>query len=343
MPHLSHATLSRKTRVATVAALLGASLAAAVAMPSVAGAAGGTVNLVAYSTPKPAYAALITAFEATPAGQGVTFAQSYGASGSQATSVVDGLPADVVNFSLAPDMQKLVKAGLVSSRWDDTPTKGMVTDSIVTFIVRKGNPKHITNWASLVKSGVRVITPNPFSSGSAKWNIMAAYGAELAQGKSKAEARNYVKELLAHTTSQPTSASNALEEFLSGEGDVLIDYEDDALYAQRKGEPISIVTPPNTILIQNPIAVTTSPSDPTAAKAFEAFLLSTAGQKIWAEQGYRPVLANVASQFRFATPKKIFTIASLGGWTKVDSTFFTPGTGTVATIEQSLGVSTAGG
>jgi sulfate/thiosulfate-binding protein len=341
--HLPRTTLSRKSRIGAVGALLGASLAAGVAIPSVAGAAGGTVNLVAYSTPKPAYAALIKAFEATPAGKGVTFSQSFGASGAQATSVVDGLPADVVNFSLSPDMQKLVKAGLVSSTWADTPTKGMVTDSIVTFIVRKGNPKHITNWASLVKSGVSVITPNPFSSGSAKWNIMAAYGAELAQGKSKKQAQDYLKELLAHTKSQPSSASNALQTFLSGEGDVLLDYEDDALYAQRKGEPISIVTPPNTILIQNPIAVTTKPSDPTAAKAFEAFLLSTAGQKIWGEQGYRPVLPKVASEFKFATPKKVFTIASLGGWTKVDTTFFTTGTGTVAQIEQSLGVSTASG
>ena len=125
----------------------------------------GSVSLVAYSTPKPAYAALIKAFNATRPGKAVTFSQSFGASGSQATSVVDGLPADVVNFSLAPDMQKLVKAGIVSSKWNTGPTKGMVTNSIVSFIVRKGNPKHITNWASLVKSGVKVITPNPFSSG----------------------------------------------------------------------------------------------------------------------------------------------------------------------------------
>jgi sulfate transport system substrate-binding protein len=314
------------------------------AIPSVAGAAsGGSVSLVAYSTPKPAYAALIKAFNATSAGKGVSFSQSYGASGSQATSVVDGLPADVVNFSLSPDMNKLVKAGIVSATWSSGPTQGMVTDSIVTFIVRKGNPKHITNWASLVKSGVKVITPNPFSSGSAKWNIMAAYGAELSQGKSKAGAKAYLADLLKHTASQPSSASNALQTFLSGEGDVLLDYEDDALYAQRKGEPISIVTPPNTILIQNPIAVTTTPADPAAAKAFVAYLLSPAGQKVWGQQGYRPVLPKVAAEFKFAQPKKVFTIASLGGWTKVNTTFFTPGTGVVAQIEQGLGVSTASG
>jgi sulfate transport system substrate-binding protein len=319
-------------------------MAMGVAVPSLAGASsGGSVNLVAYSTPKPAYAALIKAFNATSAGKGVTFTQSYGASGSQATSVVDGLPADVVNFSLTPDLQKLVKAGIVSSSWDNGPTKGIVTDSIVSFIVRKGNPKHITDWASLVKSGVGVITPNPFSSGSAKWNIMAAYGAELNQGKSKSQAEAYLTDLLKHTVSQPSSASNALQTFLSGEGDVLLDYEDDALYAQHKGEAISIVTPPNTILIQNPIAVTSNASDPTAAKAFVSYLLSPAGQKVWGEQGYRPVLPKVAAEFKFPAPKKLFTIQSLGGWTQVNSTFFTPGTGTVAKIEQSLGVSTASG
>jgi sulfate/thiosulfate transport system substrate-binding protein len=320
-----------------------ASLVAGIGLSATAGAAtpSGSVSLVAYSTPKPAYAALIKAFNATAAGKAVTFSQSYGASGSQATSVVDGLPADVVNFSLSPDMQKLVKAGIVSPTWESGPTHGLVTDSIVSFIVRKGNPKHITNWASLVKSGVSVITPNPFSSGSAKWNIMAAYGAQLALGKSKAQAEAYLTQLLKHTVAQPSSASNALQTFLSGEGDVLIDYEDDALYALHKGEPISVITPPQTILIQNPIAVTSNSANPTAAKAFVAFLLSPAGQKIWGKQGYRPVLPAVAAQFKFPKPKKLFTITSLGGWTKVDTDFFTPGTGVVAQIEQGLGVSTA--
>ena len=144
---------------------------------------GGSVSLIAYSTPKPAYAVLAADFAKTKAGAGVTISQSFGPSGTQATSVIDGLPADVVNFSLEPDMDKVVKAGLVSSSWDKGPTKGMVTNSIVSFIVRPGNPKHIKTWADLVKSGVQVVTPNVFSSGSAKWNIMAAYGAEISQGK----------------------------------------------------------------------------------------------------------------------------------------------------------------
>jgi sulfate/thiosulfate transport system substrate-binding protein len=335
----SRAPVSRKVGVISLVAL--ASSLVGIAIPAAAGAAPtGSVSLVAYSTPKPAYAALIKGFAAT-AGSSVTFSQSFGASGSQATSVVDGLPADVVNFSLAPDMAKLVKAGIVSSKWNAGPTKGMVTDSIVSFIVRPGNPKHITNWASLVKSGVQVITPNPFSSGSAKWNLMAAYGAQLALGKSKAQATAYLTQLLKHTVAQPSSASNALQTFLSGEGDVVLDYESDALYAQSKAEPVTIVTPPQTILIQNPIAVTSKSADPTAAKAFVAYLLSPAGQKVWGKQGYRPVLPKVAAQFKFPAPKKVFTIDSLGGWTKVNAVFFTPGTGVVARIEQGLGVSTS--
>ncbi len=154
------------------------------------------MSLVAYSTPKPAYSVLATDFAKTKAGTGVTVSPSFGPSGTQATSVIDGLPADLVNFSLEPDMAKVVKAGLVSSSWDKGPTKGMVTNSIVSFIVRPGNPKHITTWADLVKPGVQVITPNVFSSGSAKWNLMAAYGAQIAQGKSPAQAQAYLSKLL---------------------------------------------------------------------------------------------------------------------------------------------------
>jgi sulfate/thiosulfate transport system substrate-binding protein len=308
-----------------------------------AGASGGTVNLVAYSTPKPALTAEITAFEATKAGQGVTISPSYGPSGTQATDVVDGLPADVVNFSTSLDMAKLVTAGLVSPSWDHNSTAGMVTNSIVSFIVRKGNPLHIKTWADLVKSDAQVITPNPFSSGSAKWNLLAAYGAELATGKSKTQATAYLTKLLKNTVAQPSSASLALQTFLSGQGNVLLDYQDDADYAVSQGEAITVVTPPQSILIQNPIALTTSGAKNPAAKAFESFLLSPAGQKIWGKQGYQPVVAKVAKTFSFPQPKKLITIATFGGWTKANVTFFDPTTGVVAKIEQGLGVSTASG
>lgn len=186
-----------------VAPVLAVSVLAGLASPAGAAAPSGSVSLVAYSTPKPAYAKLITAFNATAAGKSVTFSQSFGPSGTQATSVVNGLPADVVNFSLSPDMNKLVKAGLVSASWAKTSTKGFVTNSIVSFVVRPGNPKHIKTWADLVKSGVQVITPNPFSSGSAKWNLMAAYGSQIAQGKSAVKAQAFLANLLSHTVAQP--------------------------------------------------------------------------------------------------------------------------------------------
>ncbi len=332
----STGTTRRLGRIAGIGALSLAPLAFT-AIP--AGASGGSVGLVAYSTPKPAYTVLDQDFTATKAGSGVSISPSFGPSGTQATSVVDGLPADVVNFSLEPDMTKLVKAGLVSSSWAKGATKGMVTNSIVSFIVRPGNPKHIKTWADLVKSGVGVITPNVFSSGSAKWNIMAAYGAEVHQGKSPAAAQNYLSQLLHNAVAQPSSASAALQTFLSGQGDVLLDYEDDGLYAKKQGEAVDVITPPQTILIQNPIAVTKTAS--SSAKAFVSYLESPAGQKVWGQQGYRPVLPSVAKQFKFPQPKTLFTIDSLGGWTAVNTKFFDPTTGIVAKDEESLGVSTA--
>src|ERR1700729_3729624 len=318
-PTRASSTTRRLGRIAGISALALTPLAFT-ALP--AGASGGTVGLVAYSTPKPAYTVLDQDFAATKAGSGVSISPSFGPSGTQATSVVDGLPADVVNFSLEPDMAKLVKAGLVSSSWAKGPTKGMVTNSIVSFIVRPGNPKHIKTWADLVKSGVGVITPNVFSSGSAKWNIMAAYGAQISQGKSPAQAQAYLSKLLKNAVAQPASASAALQTFLAGQGDVLLDYEDDGLYAKSQGEPVTVITPPQTILIQNPIAVTKTASP--AAKAFLAYLLSTAGQTVWGKQGYRPVLPAVAAKFNFPKPKTLFTIDHLGGWTAVNTKFFDP-------------------
>jgi sulfate transport system substrate-binding protein len=170
---------------------------------------------------------------------------------------------------------------------------------------------------------------------------MAAYGAELALGKTSAQAQTYLSQLLHNAVAQPSSASAALQTFLSGQGDILLDYEDDALYAKSKGEALDIVTPPQTILIENPIAVTKTASPP--AKAFVTYLLSPAGQKVWGQQGYRPVLPSVAKQFHFPQPKTLFTIDHLGGWTAVNTKFFDPQTGIVAHVEQSLGVSTASG
>jgi sulfate/thiosulfate-binding protein len=311
---------------------------------SAGGGASTQLALVGYSTPKKAYDALTAAFAQTPSGKGVGFSQSFGASGSQSRAVDSGQPADVVAFSTTPDMTRLVKDKIVSADWNANPEQGFSSDSVVVFVVRKGNPKHIAGWDDLIKPGVDVITPNPSTSGSARWNILAGYGAELKEGKSPAQALAYVRTLLTKNVSvQDSAASAALQTFTSGKGDVLLDYESDALAAEKAGDAVQIVYPKQTLLIQTPIAVTAKSSHIAQAKAFLTYQWSTAGQTIWAEQGYRPVLASVAKQFtsKFPTPPQLFNIGFLGGWTKVKTEFFDPSSGSITKIEQAAGVPTA--
>jgi sulfate/thiosulfate transport system substrate-binding protein len=302
------------------------------------------LNLVAYSTPKAAYGALTAAFQKTAAGKGVSFAQSFGASGAQSRAVDSGQPADVVAFSTEPDISRLVKDNIVASSWDSGPYQGNVADSVVVMVVRKGNPKHITGWSSLIQPGIKVVTPNPSTSGSARWNILAAYGAQLKQGKSPAQALAYVKTLISqHTAAEPSSASTALQAFTSGEGDVLLDYESDAIAAKKAGEPIQYIIPKQTILIQTPDAVTAKSKHAKQAQAFVNWLVTPQAQNIWAQQGYRPVVPSVLSKYssEFPTPSQLFNISYLGGWTKAKSEFFDPSTGSVTKIEQAAGYPTA--
>jgi sulfate/thiosulfate transport system substrate-binding protein len=294
--------------------------------------------LVAYSTPKDAYAKIIPAFQKTVAGNGVGFSQSYGASGEQARAVVQGLPADVVELSLPPDITTLVQAHLVSPSWSKNPYHGIVTRSVVVFIVRGGNAKHIRTWTDLLKPGVQVVTPNPFTSGGARWNVMAAYGGALRAGKTPKQAVSYLTQLFKkHVVAQPSSAREALQTFLSGKGDVLLSYENEAILAKNKGQSINWVAPKATILIENPIAVTSSTKHAKEAKAFVKFLYTAQAQSLFAETGYRPVLKSVQKKFRFTSPKQLFTIGYVGGWTKVQKTFFDPNSSVMATIERGLG------
>jgi sulfate/thiosulfate transport system substrate-binding protein len=320
------------------------SSSSAAANTSPGGSGGAQLALVAYSTPKKAYDALTAAYEQTTAGKGITFSQSFGASGSQSRAVATGQSADVVAFSTTPDITRLVKAGIVSKDWDANPQKGIVSDSVVVLVVRKGNPKHITGWDDLVKSGVDVITPNPSTSGSARWNVLAAYGAQLKEGKTPAQALAYLHMLLTKNVSvQPSSASAALQTFTGGKGDVLLDYESDAIAAKKAGDAVQYIVPPQTLLIETPIAVTTKSSHASQAQAFVNWLWTPAAQAIWAKEGYRPVdksvLAREAS--KFPTPAGLFTIKTLGGWTKVQKTFFAPSTGSITKIEEAAGVPTA--
>jgi sulfate/thiosulfate-binding protein len=303
---------------------------------------GGRLSLVAYSTPKEAYEELIPAFQKTTEGKGVTFDQSYGSSGDQSRAVASGLPADVVALSLAPDVDKLVEPGLVDADWADTPTDGFVTNSVVVFAVRKGNPKNIRTWEDITEEGVEVITPNPFTSGGAKWNLMAAYGSQTAQGKSPEQALAFLHDVLANTPVQDKSAREALQTFSGGKGDVLLAYENEAITAQNAGIELDYMIPDQTILIENPVAVVTESENPETAKAFVDWLVTPEAQEIFASKGYRSVLPELVDESTYPQPKELFEIDEFGGWPKVNDEFFDPEKGSVAEIERDLGVSTAG-
>ena len=296
---------------------------------------GAKLSLVAYSTPEVVYDEIIPAFRRTAAGKKVSFRTSFGASGEQSRAVEGGLDADVVSFSIEPDVERLVEAGLVAKDWkSQTSTKGLVSKSIVAFIVRKGNPKGIKTWDDLLRPGVKVVTPNPFTSGAAKWNLLGA----VAHG-----GIGYVEKLIKdHVSVQPKSGREALQTFTGGEGDVLLSYEYEATTAIKKGEKgIELVRPDSTVEIEINIARTTKAS--AAARSFVDYVLGPAGQSEFVEWGYRPVDRQTAerSASRFPDPPKITTIAQLGGWSKVNDELFDPEKGKIAQIEEDAGVSTA--
>ena len=296
--------------------------------------------LVAYSTPQEPFQKIIAAFQRTAQGRNITFTQSYGGSGDQSRAVASGLPADVVDFSLEPDMTRLVTAGIVAKDWNADQYRGNVTDSVVVLATRKGNPKHIKGWDDLTKPGVEVLTPNPFTSGGARWNVMAGYGARSALGKDDTAGIAYLNDLFKHVAVQDSSARNSLQTFAGGKGDVLISYENEAVFARRHGQAIDYVIPDQTILIENPAAVTAKTKYPEQARAFLDFLHSQAAQRIFADAGYRPVVDGAARTGEFKSPPQQFTIADLGGWPAVNKRFFDPQTGVLVDVEKKLGVST---
>ena len=315
-----------------VTAVLAVATSAAQARP-----AATNLSLVAYSTPAGAFSKIIPAFQATAAGKDVSFKQSYGASGPQAAAVHNGLPADIVNLSLAPDVTVLSQAGLVSTTWNKDKFGGMVTDSIVVFVVREGNPKNIKTWADLIKPGIQVINPNPFTSGGARWNVMAAWGAQIRAHKTEKQANAYLSSLYKNITVQDSSARASMNTFVSGKGDVLLAYENEAIQAQQSGAKIAFVRPSATLLIENPIAVLKNSQHQAEAKAFIDFARTPAAQEIWATYGYRPVVKSVADKWikTFPVPKKLFTIREIvkGGWPVVQPKFFDPNTGIVKQIQ----------
>ena len=247
------------------------------------------------------------------------------------------------SFSIEPDITRLVDAGLVGSDWNTTPTKGLVTTSVVSFIVRKGNPKDIRTWDDLLKPGVEVLTPNPFTSGAAKWNLLGGYAAKSDGGKDPQAGLDYLEQLLTkHVKVQDKSGREALQNFLSGNGDVLLSYEYEATTAQKKGEQdIEYVIPDDTMKID--IVIATTKDAPAQAKQFAEYVLSEPGQEKFADWGYRPVNEAVlkANASKFPTPPQLRTIEDLGGWPDVNKELFDPEKGSIAKIEEKAGVSTA--
>ncbi|MCU1504105.1 MAG: subI, partial [Ilumatobacteraceae bacterium] len=303
------------------------------------------LSMVAFSVPQEANAAAEKAFAATPQGKGTTWTESYGASGDQSRAVVAGLDADYVHFSLETDMTRLVDAKLVAPDWNTGPNKGIVTTSVVVIAVRPGNPKNIKGWEDLIKDGVDVVTPNPGSSGSARWNILAAYGHVLANGGTEDEAKTYLTELFKHTVALPGSGRDATTAFLAGTGDALISYENEAILARQSGGELDYVVPDQTLLIENPGAVTTA-ANPRAT-AFLGFVLSAAGQTEYVKKGFRS-LGNSVSGVTvdgandpanpFPTPVKLMTITKdFGGWKAAADKFFKADTGIVTVIQQETG------
>jgi len=310
---------------------------------SASGGGGSTLSLVAYSTPREAYEEIVPAFQETAAGSGIDLDQSYAASGEQSRAVEAGLAADVVAFSLEPDITRLVEAGMIEEGWNEDAYGGMVTDSVVVFVVREGNPENIQSWDDLLRDGIEVITPNPFTSGGAQWNIMAAYGAQLERGASEDEAVDYLRELfLEHVPVQDKSARESLQTFSAGKGDVLLAYENEAIFAQQAGQPLDYVVPDETILIENPVAVVGSGGNARAAQAFVDYLRTPDAQRVFGEKGYRPVVEDVLGEFDYPEPPGLFTIADLGGWADVRTRFFDRDDSIFADIESELGVSTDG-
>ena len=304
-----------------------------------------TIDVVGFAVIKSAYDALGEGFEKTPAGEGVTFKGSYGASGAQSRAVIAGQEADLVALSLTPDVDNIAKAGKIDPSWSSGANKGIVSSSVVVIAVRKGNPKGIKGWADLVKPGVGIVTPDPGTSGSAKWNLLGAYTQALGPAKDKAAAESYLRGFIKNVVSWNDSGRTATDAFVKGTGDVLISYENEAIAARAAGVELDYVVPDTTFLIENPAAVLKDAGP--SAKEFLTYIRSDAGQKILGGKGFRPIDgspgtvtgvegANDAAK-PFPAVTNLVTVADLGGWSVVNDEFFDKENGLVTKLRNESG------
>lgn len=336
--------MNHRSRALLAVLLAGVVTLAACGDDAASGSDGGgedsTIDIVGFAVPEAANKAIAEEFAKTPEGEGVEFSTSYGASGDQSRAVAEGLPADYVHFSVASDVTRLVEEGLIEDTWDDGPNKGIVSSSIVVFAVRPGNPLDIQTWDDLVQPGVEIVTPNPASSGAARWNALAAYGQVIEAGGTEAEAEAYVQKFFDNVVALPNSGRDATTAFLGGTGDVLMAYENEAILAHQNGEEFDYIIPETTLLIENPGAVLKDAS-PTA-QAWLDFVLSEEGQRQFALTGFRPIIegveyggvegANDPSDPYPAVTNLLTVEEDFGSWDELSTTFFDEEDGLVTQI-----------
>jgi sulfate transport system substrate-binding protein len=265
--------------------------------------------------------------------QNVTFKQSYGGSGSQARAVIDGLEADVVHLALALDTKKVEKAGLIQAGWEkEAPSDGIVSKSVAAIVTREGNPKGIKTWADLAKPGVKVITANPKTSGGARWNFLAVWGSVTKTGGDENKALDLTTKVIKNAPVLPKDARESSDVFFKqGQGDALINYENEMILAKQNGQNVPYVVPDVNISIDNPIAVVDKNVDKhgtrEVAEAFVKYLYTPDAQREFAKVGFRPVDPTVEKEVESQFPKikTLFTVQDLGGWDKIQKQFFDDG------------------
>ncbi len=321
------------------AILLGLSLAACTGNQPVSQEASNEVNLIlgAYTTPREAYSEIIPLFQETwlaEHGQTVTFEESYLGSGAQSRAVIEGFEADVVALSLEADVTRIVNAGLITHDWKTLGMKGMVSNSVVSFAVRPGNPLGIDGWEDLAAEGVEVLTPNPATSGGAMWNVLALYGAAIrgqiegVPGDDPDAAKEFLKSVLANVTVMDKGARESITNYEQGVGDVAITYENEVLVGHQAGADYELVIPSSTLLIENPVAVVDAYVDEhgtrEVAEAFVEFLFTPEAQQIFAKYGLRSVDLDVAAETgdQYPAVADLFTIEFFGGWPQATEDFF---------------------
>jgi sulfate/thiosulfate transport system substrate-binding protein len=291
------------------------------------------ITLVSFSTSQAAYEAIIPKFAAdwkAKTGRSVTVSRSFGPSGAQARAVADGLPADVVSLPLALDIQRLETVGLIDKGWEkDWPNQSIVARSVPVIVSRPGNPKPLRQWSDLGQDKLRIITTNPKSSGIARWTFLGLWGSMSRTGSSEAQTREFSRRVYGNVPVFSRDAREATDAFFrQGQGDVLINYEQEVLLAKAKGEALTYSIPSPNISIEIPVAIVDknviANRSTLVATAFVAYLFGPEAQREFAKAGFRPTDAAIAREFapQYPAVPELFTVQDLGGWKKAQKTFF---------------------